>query len=316
MVVPFRGDAKDLRELRARLTRLELRPGDSITVVDNTPRSGALEVPAQGEIVVIHADEVGAPGFARNCGAEHGLGEWLVFFDADTYPSADLLDRYFDHLPPPRTALMAGGIKDEQVPADGRPVARYAYIRRFMSQDDTFRFGEWGYPKSANVAFRRSAFASVGGFRENIRAAEDADLTYRLRAAGWGIERREEAIVVHRSRHTVRGFLWQKLCHGAGGAWLDREYPGAAPARRRLGLLWWGVRHACAGLVMATRKRDRDTALWALLDPLELLAHEFGRSLPNERPLSARIIWRHLCELRERSGATRLPGGGPEIGAR
>ena len=156
---------------------------------------------------------------------------------------------------------------------------------------------------------------SAGGFREDIRAAEDADLSYRLRAAGWQVERRERASVVHRSRQTVRGFLRQKLCHGAGGAWLNREYPGAAPARRRAGLVWWAIRHAGSGLVAAARTRDRDTALWAVLDPLELLAHEFGRSLPNQRPLSARLLLHHIPKLRGRPGDERLLDAGPRIGA-
>jgi GT2 family glycosyltransferase len=180
-----------------------------------------------------------------------------------------------------------------------------------MSQDDTFRFGEWGFPKTANAACRRRAFEEVGGFRENIRAAEDADLTYRLRAAGWRLERREGAAVVHRSRQTVGGFATQKLCHGAGGAWLNRHYPGSAPARRRSGLTWWAVRHATTGLVAAVRARDRDKAISSLLDPLELLAHEFGRSLPNERPLTARTILRQLRNLREPRDSERLLEAGP-----
>ncbi len=69
----------------------------------------------------------------------------------------------------------------------------------------------------------------MGGFRERVRAAEDADLTYRLRAAGWEVERREPAAVVHASRKTLRGFLKQKAVWGAGGQWVTREYPGSVP---------------------------------------------------------------------------------------
>lgn len=311
VVVPFRGGAKGLRELRTRLRRLALRPGDSLTVVDNSPGGARGRPASDGEAIVIHATELATPGFARNRGAARGDAEWLVFFDADTLPAPDLLDRYFDAPPGDRTGLLAGGVVDEAVPAGGPPVARYAYLRRFMSQADTLRFGEWGYPKTANAACRRSAFAAVGGFRGNIRAGEDADLTFRLRAAGWAVERREGAAVVHRSRQTVPGFTVQKLCHGSGAAWLDREYPGAFPARRRAGLIWWGVRHAATGLRAAARSRDRDGALWALLDPLELIAHELGRSLPNERPLSARSLWRHLLLLRGPPGAERLREAGP-----
>src|SRR5205085_6077877 len=103
---------------------------------------------------------------------------------------------------------------------------------------ETFRFGDWGFPQSANLACRRAAFEAVGGFRVDIRAAEDADLTYRLRAAGWEVERREGATAVHRNRQTVRAFVAQKAVHGAGAAWLAHHYPGVFPARRRPGLVW------------------------------------------------------------------------------
>jgi hypothetical protein len=206
-------------------------------------------------------------------------------------PHRDLLDRYFDPLPEPRTALIGGGVIDEPVPANAPAAARYAYLRGAMSQEDSFGFGSWSYPKSANVACRRVAFEAVGGFREDIRAAEDADLAYRLRAAGWEMERREAATVVHISRRTVRGLVRQKAVWGAGGAWLERNYPGSVPPARGLGLTWWAVRTSARGLLTAARSRDRDRAVVALFEPLQALAFEFGRSLPNERPLTS-AAWR------------------------
>jgi mycofactocin glycosyltransferase len=288
VVVPFRGGAADLEELRARLARLEQRPGDSVTVVDNTPGRAPLRGSSEGTVQVLGAAELATPGFARNRGVAQGEAEWLVFIDADVVAPPDLLERYFDPPPAERTALVAGGVVDESVPPDAPPAARYAYIRELMSQENTYRFEEWSFPQTANAACRRGAFEEVGGFREEIRAAEDADLSYRLRAAGWGIERREKATVVHRSRQTVRGLVSQKALHGAGAAWLADEYPGSFPARRRPGLIWWGVRTAASGLVAAARSRDRDRALWAVFDPLEQITFELGRSLPNERPLSRR----------------------------
>ncbi len=312
VVVPFRGTPAELEALRSSLALLHTGPGDSVVVIDNTPGRAPAAEPGAGRVSVVHAAAIPAPSYARNRGAQRGHADWLVFIDADVVAPADLLDAYFDPLPHETTALMAGGVVDESVDARGPAVARYAYIRRFMSQADTFRFGDWGYPKTANAACRRTAFEQVGGFREDIRAGEDADLSFRLRAAGWQIERRERAAVVHRNRQTVRGFTAQKLCHGAGAAWLDREYPGAFPARRRPGLVWWGIRHAATGLVEALRGRDRDRALWAVFDPLELIAHEFGRSLPNLRPLSRASLRAHVSELRERPDAERMLDAGPD----
>lgn len=296
VVVPFRGAPAHLEELRARLARLRLRPGDSLLVVDNTPGREPATGPAEGTVPVLRASELSTPGYARNRGVSRGRAEWLVFFDADTVPSPGLLDRYFEPAPAESTALMAGGVVDEAVPADGQAAARYAYLRRATIQDDTLRFGKYGYPKTANAACRRAAFEAVGGFREDIRAGEDADLTYRLRAEGWEVERREHAGVVHRNRTTVRGWLAQKALHGAGGGWLAREYPGTFLPRRRAGLVWWGVRLSARRLLVAARTRDRDEALWAIFEPLEFIVWEFGRSLPNERPLSTRAPLMRLLE--------------------
>lgn len=273
VVVPFRG--ADLDGVAARLAQLALGEGDSLTIVDNTPgppRPGAL-----------HAPEIATPAYARNRGAAEGTAEWVVFLDADVEPRPDLLDRYFDPLPAETTGLLAGGVRDEEVPPDGPPAARYGYLRRAMDQENTFSFGRWAFVQTANAAVRRTAFEKAGGFRERARAGEDADLTFRLQRAGWEVERREAAFGAHRSRQTVRAFMHQKLHHGAGAAWLDREYPGSFPARRRPGLTWWGVRTAAKGLARAARDRDRDTALWAVFEPIELLSREFGRSLDNER---------------------------------
>jgi GT2 family glycosyltransferase len=296
VVVPFLGEPAHLEELRARLARLRIGPGDSVVVVDNTPGGEPSGSIGDGGVRVIRATGRATPGFARNRGAALGGAQWLVFIDADTSPSPDLLDRYFDPPPRDRTGLLGGGVLDEAVPASAGAAARYQYLRGAMSQEDTLRHGRWGYPKTANVACRRSAFEAAGRFREDIRAAEDADLAYRLRTAGWEVERRDGATVVHRSRQTTRDFIAQKLLHGAGGAWLERQYPGSHPSRGLAGLVWWGVRAATAGLVAAAWERDRDRAVWALFDPLDLIAWELGRSLPNQRPVPERSRWRHVLE--------------------
>lgn len=287
VIVPFKGSTEELQDLRRRLGGLTLHPGDSVIVADNTPRREPVR-PQDGGVQVVHADALTTPAFARNAGAAAGGAEWLVFCDADTAAPPDLLDRYFDPPPRPRTALLGGGVIDDPVPADAPPVARYAYLRGVMSQEDTFGFGDrWGYPKTANVACRRAAFEEIGGFRQEIRAAEDADLTYRLRAAGWEVERREAAAVVHASRKTLRGLVVQQALWGSGGAWVNRMYPGAVPLIASPSLLRWAATTIVGGVARAARHRDRDTAILALLRPVEALAWQFGRLLPNERPLTS-----------------------------
>lgn len=280
VVVPFRGSQAELEALRRTLRRLELSEGDSVMIVDNTPGHACVD----GPVPVLSAPGHPTAGYARNRGTERGGADWILFLDSDVVPRPDLLGRYFDPPPGESTALVGGGVVDEAVARDAPAAARYAHLSRLMSQDHTFGWGDWSFPQTANALCRRQAFEEVGGFREDIRAAEDADLAYRLKAAGWELERRETASVMHLSRASVRRLVRQQVAHGAGGAWLDRRYPGSVPKKRWPGLLWWGVRSATTGVVKAAWTRNRDWAIQGLLAPLKDISYELGRRLSNERP--------------------------------
>lgn len=122
VVVPFRGDLGQLAALQERLGRLRLAAGDSLLVVDNTP---GREPSGFAEGSVLRAGEIATPAYARNRGAAEGNADWIAFLDADVTPEPDLLDRLFEPPPAQRTALLAGGVRDEQVPARralGRPL--------------------------------------------------------------------------------------------------------------------------------------------------------------------------------------------------
>ena len=73
-----------------------------------------------------------------------------------------------------------------------------------MSQRVTLDRAGTPYAQTANCAVRRVAFEAVGGFDEQARCGEDADLCFRLAALGWGLGERPEALVVHRTRAPQR----------------------------------------------------------------------------------------------------------------
>ena len=95
MIVPFAGSDARAADLRGRLGQLELRAGDEVLVADNRPAVGRRAAPPMA-VRIVAAAGVRAPGFARNRAAALADGEWLVFIDADTRPSGDLLERYFE----------------------------------------------------------------------------------------------------------------------------------------------------------------------------------------------------------------------------
>ena len=276
VVVPFRGGDAERAALLARLTTLRLGPGDTLTVVDN----GRHPPPqAAGEPRLVHAPERPTSYYARNRGAERGSAEWIVFLDADVVAPADLLDRYFSAPPAAPTGVLAGGVRDDV--AGRTPAERYAAARAPMADETTLERGEWSYAMTANCAVRRAAFVAVGGFDERLRSGGDADLCFRARRAGWALERRPDAVVVHRNRRTLRALARQKARHGAGVAWLARAYPGAFDDRLTAGTVWWSARRLGAA-ALARARGDRDGAAVAAVDVVAHWAFHIGRLLPNE----------------------------------
>lgn len=278
VVVPFFGSDQQLVVLLNRLQKLRLAPHDTLTVVDNRPDGAARRA---DDPRVIVAPQVQSAPYSRNAGAVRGSNEWIVFIDADVDPAPDVIEQYFvNGRPADSVAVLAGAIHDQD-PPPGTPhpaAARYMFLRKCMAQATTK--AQWPFAKTANAAFRRSAFESVGGFHTNLVCGEDVDLCYRLAGAGWRLEFRDEPIVEHIGRENVLALLRQQAKHGTGTGWLDEQYPGFSPPFRWSSL----VVSVARGFVKSGWARirgDRDRALIEALDPLTALAFHLGRLRSN-----------------------------------
>ena len=256
---------------------LRLAHGDTVTIADNRPRAKDSK---RGPVRILAAGELQTSYYARNRGAAEGSAPWIVFLDADVVPPADLLDRYFADNPSAATGVLAGAVVDEEPPPAAPAAPRYAWLKSSMSQEITLAHDGWAFAQTANAAVRREAFEQVGGFEERIRSGGDADLCFRIRAAGWDLERRPEAAVIHHNRQTIPRMLAQRARHGSGAKWLFERWPGALPRRSWPGLLLWGMKRAAHGARAAARNQ-RDEALLGLLDGPAVWAFELGRLIPN-----------------------------------
>jgi len=81
-------------------------------------------------------------------------------------------------------------------------------------------------PAGAGAAYRRSAWAQIGGLDETIFAyMEDFDLAMRLRIAGWGAALATDAVAVHvgSATHGHRS-AWQRRHGGFGRGYVLRRY--------------------------------------------------------------------------------------------
>jgi cellulose synthase/poly-beta-1,6-N-acetylglucosamine synthase-like glycosyltransferase len=274
VVVPFAGSDDDLNDLLRRLGAIQLRSGDTLTVVDNRPGGSD-----RGDTVITDREQQSSY-HARNKGAGRGSAPWLLFVDADVDPAPDILDKYFEPLPDEDVGLLAGAVEDAPLPDNPTRAERYAVQAEQMSQIRTLRAGAWAYAQTANAAVRREAFEQIGGFTEGIRSGGDADLCFRLRVAGWRLDSREHAGVIHHNRASTHSFLRQKARHGAGAAWLNGVYPGSFPPRDRRVWLRRLLRELKNGALLTAQGR-RDEAADLLFPTITVWAFELGRFLPN-----------------------------------
>lgn len=271
VIVPFRGDHSQATRLARSLARLRLGPGDEVIVADNSDgTAGDLAelfrvVRAVGERSSYHA---------RNSGAATAAGEWLLFTDADCVPDPGLLDAYFSPSPADEVGALAGSVLPD--PEQVAFLARYASDRKFLDQQAGIHTGEQA-AATANLMVRRAAFSAIGGFAEGIRSGGDVDLCRRLRAAGWTIERRPEAIVHHLHRESLPDLLSSIARYAAGARWLNQRYPGTAQR--------WPLLH---GLVLCARDITVDLArlrferaAFRSVDALGMLAHTVGYARSN-----------------------------------
>jgi GT2 family glycosyltransferase len=178
--------------------------------------------------------------------------------------------------------VLAGGIAD--VPGSTSAAARYAAQRAQMSQRMTLDRARTPYAQTANMAVRASAFAAVGGFSEDARSGEDADLCFRLAHAGWLLEERPAAFVEHPTRATLGALLRQVAHHGSGAAWLNRRYPGEFPPEGPRALAGRLAR-AGGAAARAARRGDRAAVDAGLVEVAEASAFLVGRLLvSNDAP--------------------------------
>ena len=284
VVVPFYGSTAELAELCTHLNDLAVREDDTISVVDNRPTPSPWGG-ARGRVRIVPAPELQTSYYARNRGAAAGHAPWLLFVDADVRVPPDLIDRYFERPAAAETAVLAGEIRNEATVSGERHSAaeRYAYLAELFAQRKTFDNAEFAYAMTANCAIRRDAFERVGGFVDHIVSGGDADICFRIRRAGWGLEARDEAAVTHVSRPTVRKLLRQSARHGSGAAWLHAVYPGFSKPGRLIGLVVRSGRaFALAGA--AAIRGDGDRALVTSIDAARSIAFEMGRRRSNEVP--------------------------------
>ncbi len=186
-----------------------------LIVCDNnsTDATAAIAANAGARVVFEPINQISR---ARNTGAAHATGEWLLFVDADSHPTPDLC------------AELAAVIRTGDCVAGGATMSVDAGesigIRVIVGAWNTIsRVTRWA--AGSFLFCRTDVFRDAGGFSEELFVAEDVDLSLRLKRIARTSGQRVHILHRHPLRTSARkahlytasemlAFYWRWLTSG------------------------------------------------------------------------------------------------------
>lgn len=155
-----------------------------LIVCDNNSTDGTSALArASGARVVF--EPVNQIGRARNCGAQAATGEWLLFIDADSRPSAALFGEVAAQIV--SGECLAGGVT-VTLDTASRGGALITEIWNFLSRAFHLLAGSF-------IFCEAEAFHQVGGFSTDLFAGEELELTRKLKRLARA--RQKQIVILH-----------------------------------------------------------------------------------------------------------------------
>ncbi len=148
----------------------------------------------------------------RNIGVRESEGDIIVFTDSGCLPEDEWLER-----------LLAPILEEGEFVACGpaRAIGKSVYsgVHWWGNVDKDYV----PMAPTINLAFRREAFDTVGGFDESFGSAEDIDFTWRMTDNGYRLRWVQNAVVQHDWGTPMRQ-LRRSFFYGKGGCRLLRKH--------------------------------------------------------------------------------------------
>jgi glycosyltransferase involved in cell wall biosynthesis len=161
---------RSLAAIRDAASAFEGRAQWELIVCDNNSKDRTAEIARRAGATVVF-EPVNQISRARNRGASAATGDWLIFVDADSFPTARLFQRAIEEMANPRCA--GGGCLlrlDEVQPISAFFLGVWNSISRLT-----------GWAAGSFIFCDAQLFRELGGFSERLFASEEIDFCQRLK---------------------------------------------------------------------------------------------------------------------------------------
>ena len=199
-----------------------------IIVVDDGSTDGTREAATGRDVVLIPQAHQGAAA-ARNAGARRAQGEIVLFTDADCVPEPNWVEAISAPFADKDVVGVSGRIQTHQRSL----VARFIQVEYDYRYEKIARHAYIDFISTATGAYRTEIFLESGGFRENLRGAEDAELSFRLASAGYKMVFAPQAVVYHLHPESIMEYARRKYHYGYWRMMVYRRHPRKAMADSR-----------------------------------------------------------------------------------
>lgn len=224
LVVPVRDEETSISDLLDSLLSQSLRPAEIVIAdggsMDATPQIVEGFIASDARVKLIRGPAA-LPGRGRNIGAAHASGQWIAFTDAGNRAASDWLQALAQRAGSDPAIDVVYGSFEPVVDSFFKECAAISYVPPAAEIDE-------GLARPCSIVsalMRRSVWQAVGGFREDLRSAEDLLFIRKVEEKGFRVARAPSAIVywniqsnlwrtftrfVTYARNNIRAGLWRE----------------------------------------------------------------------------------------------------------
>lgn len=222
VIIPTHKDGAGLEGCLEALERQTVgREEYEVIVVNDGPIDDSAQKAAERhQALFLYQPREGA-GAARNLGAEHAKGEFLLFTDADCIPATDWIEKMIAPFADPEVSGVCGIIRTHQ----NGLVPRFVQLEYDHRYRNVARHTRIDFVNTGTAAYRREIFLQSGGFDPTLLGAEDMEFSYRLAGQGHKLVFAPQAIAYHPHPTSILAYARRKCHYGYWRMAVYQQHP-------------------------------------------------------------------------------------------